>query len=206
MTPRQFHDTYRPTADTVSLGTGIDPLVLLAQWANETAWGTVVVGNNLGNIRCSPTTFCQYVTLGDFALACIATWHNGYYAAVLAAVGPAAQLAAICASPWSSGHYGGSLQSFYAPLEAFDMTPEQDTLLRKVYNLLMNGFHTGGDPASQGYDFNVIKPQLDAIQKAIPPAGGSDVKPVLDAIAALKSDLAATTAVLIKIENALKAA
>ena len=56
-------------------------------------------------------------TLDDFATACIATFHNGFYEPVLRAGTPSAQLAAIVASPWSSGHYGGSLQSFYLPLE-----------------------------------------------------------------------------------------
>src|SRR6267143_4017112 len=116
MTPAEFAATYNPTAHAVGRGTGIDNVVLLAQWANETAWGTVVVGNNLGNIRCSPTTFCRYATLDDFATACIATFHNGYYNAVLAATTAEAQLAALVASPWDSGHYGGTLHPFYDPL------------------------------------------------------------------------------------------
>ncbi len=117
MTPEQFAAAYFSTADKVKAGTGIDPTVLLAQWSNETAWGTAVFANNLGNIRCTPTAFCQYATLDDFANGCIATFHNGFYAAVLAATTPLAQLAAIVASPWSSGHYGGSLLAFYLPLE-----------------------------------------------------------------------------------------
>ena len=130
----------------MSAGTGIDSTVLLAQWSNETAWGTVVVGNNLANIRCSPTTFCRYATLADFASSCIAVWHddswNNGYAAVRNAPTPLAQLAAVVASRWSGGHYGGSLEAFYLPLEelmnifekrawvllayiaAFDRTPE----------------------------------------------------------------------------------
>jgi hypothetical protein len=167
VTAQEFHVAYRPTADAVSRGTGIDAIVLLAQWANETAWGTVVVGNNLGNIRCSPSSFCRYATLGDFALACIATWHNGFYAAVLAAQGPAAQLAAIVASPWSSGHYGGSLQSFYIPLEAFEMTPDQDAKLEEtrnkvneVWDLLTRGTHAPQNP-------NWIRDELEAIRAEI---------------------------------------
>lgn len=116
MTPQQFADAYLHTAQLVTAGTGINAYVLLAQWANETDWGNVVVGNNLGNIRCSPTTFCQFATLEDFAQTCIATFHNGYYAAVLAAVTPAEQLAAIVASPWDAHHYGGSLAAFYTQL------------------------------------------------------------------------------------------
>ncbi len=123
MTPQAFAAAYLPTAHTVSAGTGIDAGVLLAQWANETDWGTAWAGapNNLANIRCGPGGAIEscYATLADFAAAAIATWHNGYYGAVLAAVGVDAQLAAICASPWSAGHYGGSLTSFYAPLAGY---------------------------------------------------------------------------------------
>src|SRR5260370_31098768 len=110
MTPAQFAGAYLTTAQEVSDGTGIDDVVLLAQWANETAWGTVVVGNNLGNIRCSPTSFCRYASLGDFATACIATFYNGFYNAVLAATTPAAQLAALVASPRSPHPHAGTLQ------------------------------------------------------------------------------------------------
>lgn len=136
MTPGDFAARFGDTARVVSAGTGIDPIVLLAQWANETAWGTQLAGNNLGNIRCSPTTFCRYATLDDFAAACIATFHNGFYGAVLAATTAQDQLAAIVASPWSSGHYGGSLQSFYDPLEVYEMTPEEHAWLKAVYTVL----------------------------------------------------------------------
>src|SRR5712671_1118571 len=139
MTPAQFAATYNPTAQLVGQGTGIDNVVLLAQWANETAWGTVVVGNNLGNIRCSPTTFCRYATLDDFANACIATFHNGFYNAVLSATTAEDQLAALVASPWSSNHYGGTLHPFYDPLEAYEMTPAESATLSQVYYLLTSG-------------------------------------------------------------------
>jgi len=135
--PTYFQTVYMPEADAVSHGTGIDPYVLLAQWGRETGWGSVVNNqNNLANIRCPShpggpyDSFCQYPTLGDFALACIATWHNGYYAAVLAAVGAETQMAAICASPWDSGHYGGSLQPDYDLLEVSLMSDAQYTSLQ----------------------------------------------------------------------------
>src|SRR2546423_14520360 len=133
MTPAEFAATYNPTAHAVGDGTGIDNVGLLAQWANETAWGTVVVGNNLGNIRCSPTTFCRYATLDDFAAACIATFHNGSYNSVLAAKTAEAQLAALVASPWSSSHYGGNLHPFFDPLEADEMTPTRNATLSHGY-------------------------------------------------------------------------
>lgn len=137
MTPAQFATAYRFTAQEVSLGTGIDPMVLLAQWANETAWGSVVVGNNLGNIRCSPTTFCRYASLDEFARACVATFHNGFYSAVLAAKTAADQLAAIVASPWDAGHYGGTLAPYYTPLEAFEMTPDEHNALIAITQALV---------------------------------------------------------------------
>src|SRR2546430_153736 len=133
MTPGDFAARYRPTAQQVGSGTGLDDVVLLAQWANETAWGTVVHGNNLGNIRCSPTSFCRYASLDDFATACIATFHNGFYGPVLAARDAQAQLAAIVASPWSGQHYGGTLRPFYDPLEAFEMTPAQAATLDIIH-------------------------------------------------------------------------
>src|SRR6266850_6934651 len=173
MTPAQFAGAYNPTARAVGGGTGIDNVVLLAQWANETAWGTVVVGNNLGNIRCSPTSFCRYASLSEFAAACIDTFHNGYYNAVLAATTAEAQLAALVASPWSSSHYGGSLQSFYVPLEAYEMTPEQDAALTEVLNGLRitNGalFRPVTDP-TYGQYAKLFEAKLKAAAANPPPA------------------------------------
>jgi hypothetical protein len=114
LTPQQFADTYRTYAQAVSRGTGIYPNVLLAQWAVETSWGSAINNqNNLGNIRCLASVpcvggFAQFPSLDSFVLNCIATWHNGSYAAVLAATDPNSQLDAIGASPWSGQHYGGA--------------------------------------------------------------------------------------------------
>ena len=187
MTPVEFAAAYRPTAEIVGGGTGIDDVVLLAQWANETAWGTVVVGNNLGNIRCSATTFCQYASLDDFATGCIATFHNGFYSAVLAATTPEAQLAALVASPWSGSHYGGTLHPFYDPLEAYEMTPEEHDWLKAVYTVL--------SPVSLTQvlnSVNAVKTELDAI-KATGITATTDLTPVLSAIAQLQLKLASLT-------------
>jgi hypothetical protein len=194
VTPAQFASTYNATARTVGNGTGIDNVVLLAQWANETAWGTVVVGNNLGNIRCSPTTFCRYASLADFATACIATFHNGFYEAVLAATTPEAQLAAIVASPWSSGHYGGNLHPYYDPLEAYEMTPSESATLNQIYYLLVEGLDSR--PGTPGTRPIITKAETDAVLaavKAIPGGGTVDFKPVLDAIAQVQTALAGLT-------------
>ena len=195
MTPAQFAATYNPTAQLVGRGTGIDNVVLLAQWANETAWGTVVVGNNLGNIRCSPTTFCRYATLDDFATACIATFHNGFYNAVLAATTPEAQLAALVASPWSANHYGGNLHPFYDPLEAYEMTPAQDQTLNAIYAILA-GSRISSKAADQA--LKDIEAEVLSIQK--PPAPNVDFTPVLNAIAQVQTGLAALSAAVTAIK------
>ena len=138
MTPEDFVDAYLPTAQEVHASTGIDPVCLLAQWANETAWGSAWAGapNNLGNIRCSPTSFCQYSTLNEFATAASVVWHqsdfintqypHGFepFRATAAASDPAGALQAIIASPWDAGHYGGSLATYYAPLAALFPVPD----------------------------------------------------------------------------------
>jgi hypothetical protein len=203
MTPADFAAAYRATSRTVSVGTGIDNVVLLAQWANETAWGTVVVGNNLGNIRCSPTTFCRYASLSDFAAACIATFHNGFYNAVLAAKTPEAQLSALVASPWSSGHYGGNLHPFYDPLEAYEMTPAQDAALTEALNGVrdLNGalFYPTTDP-TYGNFAKLFEAKLKAAA-ANPPPATVDFKPVLDAIAQVQTALAALQAAVTAIKT-----
>lgn len=188
MTPEQFAAAYRSTANLVSAGTGIDPVALLSQWANETAWGTVVVGNNLGNIRCSPTTFCKYATLQDFAQACIATFHNGNYNAVLAAGNAVSQLAAIVASPWSSGHYGGSLMAYYAQVEAYEMTPDEYAVLvetrdkgNEVWDLLRTGIHAPQNPRWIFTELEGLRTQLNGLE-----AGNTTI---LQAIADLKASI-----------------
>jgi hypothetical protein len=102
-----FIAAYGACADQVSAGTGINRWALLVQWAVETATGAVVIGYNLGNIRCSSTTFCRYTSLDAFAHDAITTWHNGYYQGVLATAGQMMRnhLIAIGQSPWDAGHY-----------------------------------------------------------------------------------------------------
>jgi hypothetical protein len=189
MTPAEFAATYGACARTVSDGTGIDSAVLLAQWANETAWGTAVAGNNLGNIRCSPTSFCQYASIDDFAAGCIATFHNGFYNAVLAATTPAAQLAAIVASPWSAAHYGGTLQPFYDPVEVYEMTPGEDATLNRSDSIL-----SGSRLRSKAVDQALIDIEKEVKAIASPPPATVDLTPVLNAIAAVKADVDALAA------------
>lgn len=190
MTPADFHAAYRPCADQVYAATGIDSLCLLAQWANETAWGQVVVGNNLGNIRCSSTSFCRYATLDDFAQAASAVWHQTAFinnefprgfepfrAAAAAANNSDAVLAQIVASPWSAGHYGGSLAAYYTPLEGFELTPAQADQLARIYRAIF----FPADPADPyaGAITGLIKAQTDPILKAVEalPGGGGTEPP-----------------------------
>lgn len=174
MTPADFASRYRATAEQVSLGTGIDPIALLTQWAAETAWGTVVIGNNLGNIRCSPTTFCQYATLSDFAVSCIATFHNGFYQPVLAANNAVDQIAAIVASPWSAGHYGGSLAAFYTQLEGLEMTPDEHNTLYAI-QAIVNRIEIDVTGQAGTILAESLSAKLDALKAqiaAIPPGAG----------------------------------
>lgn len=202
MTPADFHVAYRSTADRVSAGTGIDPIALLAQWANETDWAISWAGApfNLANIE-NNGVVVSYPSLDAFAIACIATFHNGFYAPVLAATNAIDQLAAIVASPWSAGHYGGSLIGFYTPLEGFEMTPEEHNALMAI-------------AAAVPVDLNA---DLDAIAKAVPADLATQLSDLKAAIAALPAgqggltpaqaqQLTDTLATLQRIEAALKGA
>ena len=148
MTPSEFALAYRLQSDIVSAGTGIDALVLLAQWGLETDWGNAINNqNNLGNIRCVfnwPCVggFAQFPSLTMFCSEAIATWHNGFYANVLSAVGPAAQIAAIGASPWDAGHYdngggpGSALWAAYHLIAEVDMPYlVRDPATQGIYNV-----------------------------------------------------------------------
>jgi|SRR5215467_5030062 len=195
MTPQQFVATYLVTALEVKAGTGLDETTLLAQWADETAWSTSWAGApfNLGNIRCSPTTFCRYSSLDEFAGACVATFHNGFYQNVLATAGQSieSQIAALGASPWSAGHYnsGGGPGSALIPFaEAICMFNDTD---RAVLNQVHQGLF-GQDPAvlSPSIQDFLRNPLLTSIQKS----ATVDLTPVLNAIAALKTELDAVKA------------
>jgi hypothetical protein len=203
MTPDAFAAAYRATAEEVAAGTGIDPIALLTQWAAETAWGTVVIGFNLGNIRCSATTFCRYSSLDEFAAACVATFHNGFYNPVLAADNAVAQLAAIVQSPWSADHYGGSLSGFYNQLEAFELTPDEHAWLKAIYDQTRGPDPYGnideimGRLGSYASSLPNLKSDLDAIK-----ASGVkvDFTPVLTAIAALNAAVATLQAAVTAIK------
>jgi|ERR1700687_5312220 len=214
MTPAGFEATYLATAQQVKAGTGLDETTLLAQWALETAWGSVFAGNNnLGNIRCSPTTFCDYAGLGAFAQAAVQVFHNGRYAAVLATAGKSieTQIAALGASPWDAGHYGNPPGSALIPFaQEIDMYSEIDRAFdrdadARIAALLSNA------RSFTAHDGSVVPIQVTLADILAAAKTAIDLAPVLAAIADLKAHPAAIAdpsvlAIVTRIENALKAA
>ena len=203
MTPTEFAATFLQEANDVSRGTGIDIGALLAQWGVETAWGGQIFNqNNLANIRCSPTTFCQYATLDVFVTACIATWHNGNYNAVLATAGQPVtnQLIAIGQSPWSADHYGNPPGSHL--LTAFSQIGGFMATLDDIYSLLRVGTATDGTAGA-----------LDALRTGVLPPGApapgggapSILQKILDGVTANKAELNAVKAELDGVKTELDA-
>jgi hypothetical protein len=214
MTPAAFVDRYLATAQQVVAGTGLDETTLLAQWALETAWGSVFAGtNNLGNIRCSPTTFCNYPTLAVFAQAAVQTFHNGLYAGVLATAGKSieTQIAALGNSPWDAGHYGNPPGSALIPFaQEIDMYSEIDRafdrdIAARIAALLSNA------RSYTTHDGTVVSVPVTLADILAAAKTRVDLSPVLAAIADLKAHPAAIAdpsvlAIVTRIENALKAA
>lgn len=206
MTPQGFVAAFLPTAQQVKSGTGLDEDTLLAQWALETAWGSVFAGkNNLGNIRCSPTTFCDYASVADFARAAIDTFHNGLYEAVLATAGKSieTQIAALGASPWDAGHYGNPAGSALIPYaKEIDMFNDLDRAYltgigeRVAYLVGQHGQST----------VSPVKPSMADLEADIKAIKPTDLNSVLGAVAAVKTELDSVAAMLAKIEAALKSA
>lgn len=102
-----FFDDALPYARRAHEATGVNVSVILAQWADETAFGTSpdwTAKHNPGNV--SPGgVVASYPTLDAGVDAWIATMNSADYAAVRAPVGATAQCYALGASPWASGHY-----------------------------------------------------------------------------------------------------
>src|SRR6266702_3976769 len=81
-----------------------------------------------------------------------------------------------------------------------DLTPEQDGILRRVFNLLMVGYHTN-TPADDGYLKKNVKPELDQILNEPAGAVTIDNTAVLNAITALKAELDVASADLATIKR-----
>jgi len=96
-----------PYAQAAELATGVLVSVILAQWANETDWGTSpawVVGHNPAGI--SPGgVIARYPSVRAGVSAYIATMFDPDYGPVRAALGWNAQAVALGRSPWAAGHY-----------------------------------------------------------------------------------------------------
>ena len=96
-----------PLARRASAATGVLTSVILAQWADETAYGTSndwTVKHNPGNV--SPGgVVATYPSLDAGVNAYILTMNGGLYQAVKQAFGWQAQCIALGRSPWASGHY-----------------------------------------------------------------------------------------------------
>jgi hypothetical protein len=102
------------------LGGGTNPgavQAILAQWADETGWGTSSAAldqNNFAGItNPNSQSYYSYSSIEDFVNAYVSTWKNGSsgYSNVLSAMqsGSATQIAnAMAASAWAGGHYGGN--------------------------------------------------------------------------------------------------
>ena len=204
MTARQFAVMYSTFAKTVSVGTGLRPVVLLAQWGVETGWGTTWAGapNNLANIECGPGIFCRYLTLSDFCDACVATWHNGNYSSVLATAGagPTAQAIAIGESPWDAGHYvglppynyrGGSIIQAIGAIQMGTVADLDQAWLTDAGERLASFLGVTSGPTAP-----VTAEQLLAAIKAIqsPPPANVNLQPVLDALAAVTAKVIAIEA------------
>ena len=102
-----FFTTALPYAKKASVATGVLTSVILAQWADETTYGTSddwTVKHNPGNV--SPGgNVATYPSLDAGVNAYILTMNGGLYQAVKGAVGWRAQCIALGQSPWASGHY-----------------------------------------------------------------------------------------------------
>ncbi len=77
---------------------------------------------------------------------------------------------------WGNGVFNGihaDVSNSQLPLGGDDMFSDADrVILDRVFNLLMVGQYTGGDPTSDGYIKTTVIPKLDAILKALPAGGG----------------------------------
>lgn len=97
-------------ASQASSLTGLNSNVILAQWIAENGY-TVPKNNNFGNIMIPGTNTVQTYPTIAAGVAAYANFlkNNSNYAGIMSSAGgtPTNQLAAIIASPWDEGHYGG---------------------------------------------------------------------------------------------------
>ena len=103
-----FFDEALPYAEEAHARTGVLVSVILAQWADETAYGGPdwSVHHNPGNVGSFDNQpVASFPTLSAGTDAYVQTMNNGLYNAVKHAVGWQAQCVALGRSPWASAHY-----------------------------------------------------------------------------------------------------
>ena len=135
MTPAQFVNTFLSEAQLCAAGTGLNPCLFLAQWADETGWGTsraFSVCKNLAGINpfdgyADCDGYAQFSSYTQSAQAEVEVLHNGLYGGVLATAGQSfdTQARALGSSPWASGHYnnGGGPGSSLITIYNQDISP-----------------------------------------------------------------------------------
>lgn len=138
MDAKTFQSTYQPQADALASATGLNPLTFLAQFANETGWGTSQLANhnNLAGITYTDLTagfgqnfggFVAFGSLDTFVKCYLTVLSLDVYAGFRNTAGESveAQLSALGASPWSSTHYGSPPGvNLIALLPDFGTTPQ----------------------------------------------------------------------------------
>ena len=141
MTPAQFVSTFLSEAQICASGTGLNPCLFLAQWADETGWGTSrafsvcrnLAGINPFNGYSDCDGYAQFSSYTESAHAEVTVLHNGLYSGVLATAGQSfdTQARALGNSPWASGKYddgggpGSALISIYnASISPYTSCPQ----------------------------------------------------------------------------------
>lgn len=127
MSDQTFINDVVSLAQAASAKTGVRPSVIIAQWCNETGFGTSEawnVGNNFAGV--SPGgVIASYPNKLAGLQAYIDTMNNGYYNAVKDAgkQGAIAQAEALGRSPWAASHYGNPPGSdLVSIIEQFNLT------------------------------------------------------------------------------------
>jgi hypothetical protein len=124
----QFFTTALPYARRAHTATGALTSVILAQWADETAYGGPdwSVDHNPGNVGSfTGRPVNSFPTLTAGVAAYIQTMLDPDYAAVRSAVGYVAQSIALGESPWAASHYddgNGPGSILITIVQSFDLT------------------------------------------------------------------------------------
>lgn len=112
-----------PAAATVSRSTGIDPRLVLAQWALESGWSTTgayTARFNLAGITNGRKKFIAFSSLSAFMNTYIKIMNGTTYNSVRDANGLWPQEYALASSPWSETHYiGGGLGKILSQILSF---------------------------------------------------------------------------------------